>query len=44
MKMKKNEKVRKNWVDNKISHLIVPRKEMKLEIGYWTLEIRPQAF
>ncbi len=31
-------KLEKYWVDNKISHLIVPRKEMKLE--NWVLDSR----
>ncbi len=40
----KNEKARKNWVDNKILHLIVPRKKMKFENWMLGPQIRPQAF
>ncbi len=43
--MKKNEKARKNWVDTKISQLIVPRKKKKKkEKRILGPRIRPQAY
>lgn len=37
-------KLEKNWVDIKISQLIVPRKKKKLENWILGPRIRPQAF